>query len=323
MLRRLSRFGALAAALAWGIGACNGTTGDQLISFTAFAAGASGAGSPFVTYDANGNPAYSVQLTRARMHLGAVYFDQSPPSSGFDTPVCITPDLYAAQVPGGIDVDLLSPSPQPFSVPGNGSADVAQSWDLWLTNGDINATANLGVHIVDLLGVATRLSDGEPFAFGAIVTINGVLEGAGARLTSSTTPGLPGQYPICKERILALALPQGLRFFQGGTLQVTVDPRQWLATSNIDFAGGLEPWDSADCQADTAANATYENGVPCGPGGTCDGGFVCNTGDGQCIAPSCIPDTNYPSDTTVSAGADLFTAIQGGGPAAYGVSYAR
>jgi hypothetical protein len=301
--------------------ACNGTTGGQLITFSAFAQGAPGASSSFTTYDDKGNPAYSVRLTRASMYLGALYFDESPPSTGFDSPVCITPDIYAAQVPGGLEVNLLSDSPQPFTTPGNGSAATALSWDIWLTNGDLNATANLGVHIVDLQGVATRLTDGKLFSFAAIVTINGVAEGPGARLVQSSTPGLPGQYPICKERVLALDLPNGLGFYQGGMLTVKVDPRQWLVTSNIDFANGLESWDSEDCQQDPQANATYENGQTCGPGGACDNGFVCNTGDNHCIAAFCIPDTNYPEDTAVSAASNFFSAIQGGGSAAYSVTY--
>jgi len=319
MKRRLA-----AASLATGLVAavaCNGTTGDQLITFSASAAGVKGASEPFTTYDESGNPAYSVTLTRASMYLGALYFDESPPSTGFDTPTCITPDIYAAQVPGGLELDLLSPQPQAFTTPGNGSADTALSWDIWLTNGDVNATANLGVHIVDLLGVATRLSDMKPFSFAAIVTINGVLEGAGARLQQSSAPGLPGQYPICKQRILALDLARGLGFYRGGTLNVTVDPRQWLLTSNIDFASGLEAWDTQDCQADPDANATYENGQACDAMGACSGGFVCNTGDNQCIAAFCIPDTNYPSNTAVSAAPNFFSAIQGGGSAAYGVTY--
>jgi hypothetical protein len=102
---------------------------------------------------------------------------------------------------------------------------------------------------------------------------------------------------------------------------VTVDPRQWLITSNIDFAGGLEAWDSEDCQLDPEANASYENGTACGPGGECDGGFVCNTADNQCIAAFCIPDTNYPSETSVSAAANFFSSILGGGSSAYGVTY--
>jgi len=305
------------------VAACNGTTGDQLITFTAYAAGAPAASQPFTTYDTSGKPAYSVTLTRASMYLGAVYLDESPPSTGFDTPVCITPDVYAGQVPGGLEVNLLSATPQPFTTPGNGSADTAQSWDLWLTHGDVNATANLGVHIVDLQGVATRLSDRKPFSFAAIVTINGVVSGPGARLEPSSTPGLPGQYPICKQRILALALSPGLPLFEGGRLDVTVDPRRWLITSNIDYATGLERWDSEDCQADTNANATYETTQTCAKDADCDAGFVCNTGDGNCIAEFCIPDTNYPADTTVSAAPDFFSAIQGGGAAAYSVSFTK
>jgi hypothetical protein len=304
------------------VASCNGTTGGELITFSAYAAGASGAAEPFTTF-VGADAAYSVRLTLAKMYIGALYFDESPPATGFDTPVCITPDIYAAQVPGGLEVNLLSSTPQAFPTSGNGSADTALSWDLWLTNGDVNAVANLGVHIVDLQGVATRLSDGKLFSFAAIVTIEGVLEGPGARLTPSTTPGLPGQYPICKERILALSLPSGLPFFQGGTLNVRVDPTQWFITSDIDFANGLEKWDSEDCQADTNANATYENGQPCQKDSDCTDGFVCNTGDSTCIAEFCIPDTNYPADSTVSAAPDFFSAIQGGGSAAYQVTYSR
>jgi hypothetical protein len=302
--------------------ACNGTTGDALITFPAYASGVSAASQPFTTY-VGANPAYSVQLTRASMYIGALYFDESPPSTGFDTPICITPDIYAAQVPGGLEVNLLSATPQPFATQGNGSADVALSWDIWLTNGDINATANLGVHIVDIQGVATRLTDHKPFSFAAIVTIQGVLEGPGARLQQSTTPGLPGEYPICKQRILDLALSPGVQFYEGGSLFVTVDPRPWLVNSDIDFANALETWDSADCQLDSNANATYENGKACGPGGTCDDGFVCNGEDNNCIAEFCIPDTNYPADTAISAAPDFFSAIFGGGTAAYGVSYSN
>jgi hypothetical protein len=321
-MRRLASCVLALAAVGLASASCNGTTGDQLITFSAYAAGNADAAKPFTTYVGQ-NPAYSVQLTRASMYIGALYFDESPPSTGFDTPACITPDIYAAQVPGGLEVNLLSAEPQAFSTPGNGSADTALSWDLWLTNGDINATENLGVHIVDLQGVATRLSDHKPVSFAAIVTINALLEGAGARLSASTTPGLPGEYPICKERILDLTLPKGLLFFQGGKLEITIDPRQWLITSDIDFANGLEPYDGSDCQADQNANATYENGRSCADGAACDNGFVCNLADGMCVAEFCIPDTNNPSDSSVSAAAGFFSAIQGGGAAAYNVSYSK
>ena len=32
---------------------------------------------------------FTIQLTAARMHIGAVYFDEAPPGTGFDGPVCI------------------------------------------------------------------------------------------------------------------------------------------------------------------------------------------------------------------------------------------
>jgi hypothetical protein len=178
------------------------------------------------------------------------------------------------------------------------------------------------LHVVDLLGVATRLSDHKPFSFGAIVTITGLLEFPGARLQPATTPGLPGQYPICKQRILELDLPSGLRFFQGGKLEVTIDPRAWFQ-NYIDFADGLEPSSSGDCQPDATANATYENGKSCSDGAACDDGFVCNPEDHHCIAASCIPDTNYPELPTASSGPIFFSGIQTGGSEAYNVVYSK
>jgi hypothetical protein len=317
----MRKIGSLFFALGLTAAACNGTTGDELISFSAYASGAKDAAKSFTTYDASGKPAYSVTLLRASMYVGALYFDESPPSTGFDTPECITPDIYAAQVPGGLEVNLLDTSPQPFSAPGNGSADNALSWDLWLTNGDIDGP-NLGVHIIDLVGVATRVSDDTRFSFGAIVTINPVTgDVAGARLTPTTNDNLPGQYPICKQRILAIGLASPLSFFEGGTLHVTIDPRAWF-NDPIEFSS-LATFDSNDCQLDPNANKTYENGKACGTNGRCDDGFTCNTDDGQCIARYCIPDTNFGTGPGAAAGQDFFSSIQGGGGAAYAVSYSK
>ena len=111
---------------------CNGTTGDNLLTFSAYASGVQGASQPFTAGD------FTIQLTAARMHIGAVYFDEAPPGTGFDGPVCIASGIYAAQVPGPVDVDLLSTAPQEFTVYGNGSTDTAQSWQVWLTDGDVN-----------------------------------------------------------------------------------------------------------------------------------------------------------------------------------------
>ena len=317
----MKRLFSLLFALSVAGASCNGTTGDQLISFSAFAQGAAGASSPFTAYDSTGGE-YSVTLLRASMYVGALYFDESPPSTGFDSPECITPDIYAAQVPGGLEVDLLSTKPQAFSAAGNGSADSALSWDLWLTNGDVDGP-NLGVHIIDLLGVATRQSDHVPFSFGAIVTINPVTgDVAGARLTPATSANLPGQYPICKERILAIGLASPLQFFQGGALNVTIDPRVWF-NNPIDFATGLESSSNNDCLLDANASATYENGKKCAADGSCDDGFMCNDVDDNCIARFCIPDTNFGTGVGAAAGQDFFSAIQGGGSSAYAVSYTK
>jgi hypothetical protein len=136
--------------------------------------------------------------------------------------------------------------------------------------------------------------------------------------------GLPGQYPICKERILSETLADGLSFFQGGTLYVTVDPRPWLINANIDFATGLESsWEGTDCRADQNWQATYENDQPCTSDTDCTNGFICNPEDSTCIVQFCIPDTNNPLASTGSAGSNFFSAIQGGGGAAYSVAYSR
>ena len=222
--------------------ACNGTTGDQLLTFPAFASGVPGALQPFIV---NG---YSVQLTTAKMHIGAVYVNESPIGTTAETPVCINPGIYAAQVPGPIDVDLLNPMPQPWvcsppncmpaSAPqqGSGTMDLGQSWELWLSDetpgGQSDSIDNTNFdHIVDLQGIATRLSDSQQFPFAAIVTINATNRGI-----ATTDPAQPGLNPICKQRIVLIG-GIALTFFGGGALNVTIDPRVWFALeSQLDFA---------------------------------------------------------------------------------------
>ncbi len=360
MLRRLpalvtAAIAALGAVIA--APACNGTTGDELISFTPYAAGAAVPGEPSVAaasqpFRSNG---YEIQLTSASMYIGAVYFDESPPSTSFDAPVCNTSDVFAAQVPGGVLVNLLSTDPQEFSVYGSGSADVAESWDIWLTSGDINQP-NV-TPTATLTGTATLLSDrSKVYSFGAIVGINPGQSGPGARGVPVSNPALPGADPICKSRILQLG-GLDLSFYQGGTLRVTVDPRGWFAaTSGIDFAN-LQPIEgpSGVCDLDVDSTTVYESRGPCSAShacasgltcaaatdtcvrpcdadGACDQGFVCNTADDVCMVQYCIPDTNWaacPStdpdcgvtSAAAAAGESLFLGILGGGSSAYQVSY--
>jgi len=250
MRRPLSRLLLLVAAGLAGA-SCTGTTGDALITFTPYAAGVPGADQPFTV------GGYSIRLTSASMYIGAVYFDESPPSTGFDAPACTASDIFAAQVPGGVQVNLLSTQPQEFSVYGSGSADVALSWDLWLWDGGSNNNPNNDINIntsyiptATLTGTATLLSDpSRVYSFGAIVEINPGTSGdtAGARGMPISNAALPGQYPICKDRILQIG-GIDLAFYQAGTLLVTVDPRAWFAaTVGIDFSN-LEPWDTPQCQ---------------------------------------------------------------------------
>jgi hypothetical protein len=281
MMRRL------APLLALGIAAssCNGTTGNQLITFGAYAAGAPGASQPFT---AGG---YTIRLTTAKMRIGAVYVDESPQSTGAQGPVCITPDVFAAQVPGGIEVDLLNDQPQIFSVYGQGTLDTGLSWQLWLTDGDVNELNH--AHVVDLQGVATRTSDGAPFPFAAIVTIND------NRLIANVDPSQPGQNPLCRRRIVDIG---GIHttFFAGGTLLVTVDPRAWFGL-DMDF--------SALPTVDSAACVLGDTTVPVDP--------VADFG----AATYCIPNTDYGTGAGATQGQALFKAVLAGGPSAYSLSF--
>jgi hypothetical protein len=285
MMRRLAPL-LVPAALGLAAASCNGSTGNKLISFSAFARGAPGASQPFM---AEGG--YRIQLTLARMLIGAVYVDEAPIGNQAGGPTCIIPDVFAAQVPGPVTVDLLSDKPQEFSVYGQGTLDTGASWQIWLTDGNVNE-ANRS-HIVDLQGTATRVSDGMAFPFAAIVTIND------NRLVTVVDPAQPGANPICKKRIIAIG---GIdtRFFDGGTLTVTVDPRQWF---HFDYRfDSLPSIDSDTC-------LTGDTSIPVDP----------NVDFGK--AKVCIPDTNYASGPGSLAGSELFTSILGGNPATYALSF--
>jgi len=254
--------------------------------------------------------------------------------------VCIASGIFVAQVPGPLlgtadapaALDLLSTQLQEFSVFGNGTADSALSWQIWLTDGDVNL-ANFA-HDVDLEGVATA-ADGEQFSFGAIVTINN------NRLPTTSDPSQPGLNPICKQRIIQLG-GIDVTFFQGGTLYVTVDPRAWFKL-DVDFstlplvtsdsclsADTLDPTVPADYalapeNAPAADQTCGGSGQPCcgGDGGStsssCIGSLTC-TG-GVCGPTYCIPNSNFIEGAGGPAGVNLFAGIQTAGAAAYSVRY--
>jgi hypothetical protein len=332
VIGRLLPAALLVALLGAVTASCNGTTGDTLLTFPAFASGVPGASEPFQA----GN--FTIQLTAAWMRIGALYFDESPPGTGFDGPECIASGVYAAQVPGPVFgsesfpnmVDLLSTTPQEFTVYGNGTADTALSWDVWLTDGDVNEV-NLAP-IVQLQGTATD-AQGHVVSFGALVTIN-----LSNRVTQSSDPAQPGANPICKSRIVQIGT--NLPFFPGGTLSVTVDPRVWFSqqTLPIDFSPGqlppiLDPNGEANstCNPDSSVSTAPQDfalapETPPPPTQTCGGsGQPCCTGacldaltctNGICGPTFCIPNSSLLSgaDPGANAGLDLFSEIISGAP---------
>jgi hypothetical protein len=269
------------ALFALALASCGGTTGGELVTFTAYARGAQGASQPFAVGDS------TVVLTKATMHIGAVYVDSAPPT-GAETPVCINPGIYVAQVAGPVDVDLLSTAPQEFSVYGNGTADRGLTWEMWLTDGDVNGQVN-PTHVIELEGVATN-PQGQEVSFGAVVSIND------NRLVPQVDPSQPGNNPICKQRILQIG-GIDVRPVQGGVLTVTIDPRAWFALG-IDFAS-LPLATSDEC-----LGADPETAVSAADFGT-----------------TCIPDTNFGTGAGAQAGQSLFTGIRAAGSAAYTIAF--
>jgi hypothetical protein len=318
---------------------CNGTTGDSPLSFQAYASGVPGASEPF---QAGG---FTIQLTAVRMHIGAIYFDEAPPSAESNSPICISSGTYAAEVPGPVDVDLLSTTPQTFAVYGNGTADTAVSWQIWLTDDNVgqdNVDVANFTPIVQLQGLATDAS-GAQVSFGAIVTIN-----TANRSKGSSDPAQPGNSPICKLRIVQIG-GLDVSFFPGGVLRMTVDPRIWFTQQSlpIDFSPGqLPPITDNDCNPDSAvftnpqsyalAPSTPPPGTQtCGGSGqaccsangtgssqsTCLGALTCT--EGVCGPAYCIPNSSFltGADPGASAGADLFSEITSAAP--FSVSYGQ
>ena len=297
---------AVAASIACAL-SCNGTTGDQLVTFDAYAAGAAHAGDPFPVdvVAANGaQTTYTVQIKSATMHIGALYLNQNIP----DGETCVNPGLYSAQVPGSIDVNLLSTAPQPFSLRGNGTADPSQSFSIWLTDGGNAVPSSLGEPsdtinsanadpMVLLQAVVTNESTGVEFAFSSIVTVNPANRG-----TTPTNPAYPGQNPICLQRIVSVPLG-GVTIHPGDSVLLTIDPRRWLATA-LDFAK-LAPITSTACLGDPSLRRPHFPNV-------------------GVTATQCIPNTNDTASTGgAPIGAQFLTNIQAGDTETYALSIVK
>ncbi len=224
---------------------CVSTTGSDLVAFQAAAAGPADAQSPLVFTSGAG---YAITLTQARLHIGAVYLNRSMPTAGAQPTSCVLPGIYVGEVTSALDVDLLSPEPQPFPAPGEGVADTAVSGEVWLSGADVNALDDT-TPVLQLTGTAEK--GGAQFPFEARLTIGK------NRAIPVRDPALPGASPLCKQRIVS-PIPADVRIARGGSLLLRIDPRAMLV--NVDFstltrAADDQPYrftDVTDGQADIA-----------------------------------------------------------------------
>lgn len=191
-----------------------------MVTFYAVAAGPADATSPFVFQSDNG---YAVSLTQARLHIGAVYLNESAPISVAQETSCLLPGLYVAEVTSSVDVDLLSPEPVFFPELGRGNTHHAVTGEVWLSGGDVNASSDNTV-ILSIAGTASK--EGVDWPFDGQVTISS------NRAVVVKDPSLPGSNPICKQRIVS-PIPTDITLSDGGTLLLRIDPRVFF--SNVDF----------------------------------------------------------------------------------------
>jgi hypothetical protein len=206
-----------------GLASCVGTTGSDLFTFDAAASGPEDAeaGKPLSFTSGAG---YAVVLDRARVHIGAVYLNKAFPISGAQSTSCVLPGIYVAELTRGLDVDALSPEPQPFPSPGEALEERALAGEVWLSGGDVHSLTDSTV-ILDVAGTAEK--DGETYPFEGALTIGQ------NRATPVADPAQPGANPICKERIVSPIAVQ-LTPRKGGRLLLRIDPRRFF--DNVDFS---------------------------------------------------------------------------------------
>jgi hypothetical protein len=232
---------------------CLQSTGGQLVSFAL-----EGRGDPAV---ATGQPlhftsgrGFDVTLVRAKVTVGAVYFNRQNPQSYTLEQSCVQTGVYSGEVRGGLTLDALDPTPQPFPVEGNGTDAQTLAAELWLTGGDILATDDQ-TPILDVAGVASQ--GGTTWPFTGLVTI-----GAN-RVVPPRNTALPGSSPLCQQRIVA-PIAFSTQLAQGSTVQVLVDARAWFADvdfSSLEQVGPQQYQFSNDGSSSRQADQALYNGL--------------------------------------------------------------
>lgn len=203
--------------------ACVGTTGGELVTFTAAARGPADVTAHRLDFVSGRG--FHVVLTTATLHVGALYLNQSQPVSGAQATNCILPGTYVAEETTGRDLDLLDPSLQVFPDYGDATSTRARVAEIWLKGpGSIN-DPNDSTPILALEGTVDV--NGATWPFRSTLTIGQ------NRLAAVSDPSQPSAHPICKERIVS-PIPVDLVPVKGGTLVLSIDPRPLF--SNVDFS---------------------------------------------------------------------------------------
>jgi len=220
---RLFRSGALLLAL--GAASCTGSTGGETLDVPVAAAGPATAvaGQPLVCA---ADPAWTITVTAASLHVGAVYLDQSQPVSGAQSTGCILTGTYVAQELAALDVDVLSPALQPFPALAHAvTTPPALIGEVWLTRGPIDAVPSSTpvLPILTVAGSAMRTVTSDVFPFTGTVTIEDNYQASGATA---------GGNPICKKRIVT-PIPAAVTLSATGGLLLRIDPCRFFTA--IDF----------------------------------------------------------------------------------------
>jgi hypothetical protein len=211
----------LALLLATGPVACVGTTGEDLIELRAYAAGPPGAAGSLRFRNSLG---YEVELTEARLFVGGIYLNRARPASVSSDTSCSLAGIYVAEVLGGREIDLLSGEPQAFPKPGFSTTERALTGEVWLSGGDVNGAASSTV-VLRVAGQVELRGQSTPFEGKLTIGQN--------RMVAPTDAALPGQHPICKQRIVT-PIELDLKPRSERSLLLRADPRAMFA--NVDFA---------------------------------------------------------------------------------------
>jgi hypothetical protein len=224
---------------------CVGTTGGELFELQAYAAGTTDADGSLEFTNSQG---YDVRLDEARLFVGGLYLNRSRPASVSSDTSCTLAGIYVAQVLGGRELDLLSAAPQAFPTSGFTTSEPALSGEVWLSRGDVHQEAS-STAVLRVRGRAEGRGQRYPF--------EGTLTIGRNRVVPPTDAALPGQNPICKQRIVS-PIPVDLAASAGQGLLLSIDVRGMFA--NVDFATLSERDDDFYVFADeTGVNQASDN----------------------------------------------------------------